>query len=76
MKENISLEEVESPVLPYAMTTSHTKNANVLAFDEILKENPEELGIPSLNILKSPNDFSPKANDLDQSDLLESRSDF
>lgn len=55
---------MESPVLPMAMTTSHTKNVNVLQFDEILKENPEEdLGMPSLNIFKSPNDFSPKAKD-------------
>ena len=36
VRENVSQEEVESPVLPLAMTTSHTKNANILQFDEIL----------------------------------------
>ena len=55
-------------MLPLAMTTSHTKNMNVLHFDEILKEDDdaagEDLGLlQSLNIFKSPNDFSPKAKD-------------
>ena len=58
VKENITQEDVESPVLPMAMTTSHTKNAEVLAFDEILKEgemseeDAELLLKPALNIIK------------------------
>ena len=67
---------MESPVLPLAMTTSHTKNVQVQAFDEILKD-ASPLHIPSLKLLKSPREDSPIADDLNKLELLDSsRSDF
>ena len=60
------------------MTTSHTKNAAVLAFDELLEDNQKIDGVdkPSLKIIKSPNEISPIDHDLKLGDRHENRSDF
>lgn len=78
MRENVSQEEVESPVLPLAMTTSHTKNVNIHQFDEILNVFRQESGNGPLIKFKSPDELGPRAEVAKNGggDSLESRSDF
>jgi hypothetical protein len=78
VRENISQEEVESPILPTAMTTSNTKNANILQFDEILNVFPQKSGNQQLIQFKSPDELGARATVAKNGggDSSECRSDF